>query len=80
MDDDKTAIIIGAGPAGLTAAYELLDKTDIKPIIYEKTDYIGGLSKTINYNGNRLDIWPHHLYTKSDIILNLWTTAGSTRN
>ena len=73
MDDDKTAIIIGAGPAGLTAAYELLDKTDIKPIIYEKTDYIGGLSKTINYNGNRLDIGPHHFYTKSERILNWWT-------
>ncbi|HOI41187.1 MAG TPA: NAD(P)/FAD-dependent oxidoreductase [Methanobacterium sp.] len=73
MDDNKTAIIIGAGPAGLTAAYELLDKTDIKPIIYEKTDYIGGLSKTINYNGNRLDIGPHHFYTKSERILNWWT-------
>lgn len=72
-DNDKTAIIIGAGPAGLTAAYELLDKTDIKPIIYEKSDYIGGLSKTIHYNGNRLDIGPHHFYTKSDRILEWWT-------
>ena len=41
----KTAIIIGAGPAGLTAAYELLIKTDIKPIILEKTADIGGISK-----------------------------------
>ena len=43
VETDKTAIIIGAGPAGLTAAYELLDKTDIKPIIYEKGNYIGGI-------------------------------------
>ena len=43
---EKVAIIIGGGPAGLTAAYELLSKTDIKPIILEKTGDIGGLSKT----------------------------------
>ena len=42
----KTAIIVGAGPAGLTAAYELLQRTDIKPVILEKSDYIGGLSRT----------------------------------
>ncbi len=41
----KTAIIIGAGPAGLTAAYELLKNTDVKPIIYEETEDIGGISK-----------------------------------
>ena len=45
----KLAIIIGAGPAGLTAAYELLTKTDIKPIIVEATNEIGGISKTFNY-------------------------------
>jgi protoporphyrinogen oxidase len=55
-DSSKTAIIIGAGPAGLTAAYELLDKTDIKPVIYEESNYVGGISKTINYKGNRIDI------------------------
>ncbi len=48
----KTAIIIGAGPAGLTAAYELIKKTDIKPIIIEQTNDIGGISKTVNHNGN----------------------------
>ena len=54
--NQKTAIIIGAGPAGLTAAYELLEKTDIKPIIYEMSGDIGGISKTVNYKGNRIDL------------------------
>lgn len=70
--DQKTAIIIGAGPAGLTAAYELLDKTDIKPIIYEATDYIGGISKTVNYKGNRIDIGGHRFFSKSDRVMNWW--------
>ena len=52
----KKAIIIGAGPAGLTAAYELLKRTDIKPIILEKSGDIGGISKTVNYKGNRIDL------------------------
>ena len=70
--DQKTAIIIGAGPAGLTAAYELLDKTDIKPIIYEKSMDIGGISKTINYKGNRIDIGGHRFFSKSERVMNWW--------
>jgi len=69
----KKAIIIGAGPAGLTAAYELLDKTDIKPIIYESSDSIGGISKTINYKGNRIDIGGHRFFSKSPQIMEWWT-------
>ncbi|MBN2787371.1 MAG: NAD(P)/FAD-dependent oxidoreductase [Paludibacteraceae bacterium] len=68
----KTAIIIGAGPAGLTAAYELLIKTDIKPIILEKTADIGGISKTVVYKGNRLDIGGHRFFSKSDVVMNWW--------
>ena len=68
----ETAIIIGAGPAGLTAAYELLDKTDIKPIVYEKTNDIGGLSKTINYKGNRIDIGGHRFFSKSKRVMDWW--------
>lgn len=68
----KTAIIIGAGPAGLTAAYELLDKTDIKPIIYEMTGDIGGISKTIKYKGNRMDIGGHRFFSKSDRVMQWW--------
>jgi protoporphyrinogen oxidase len=71
-EDQKIAIIIGAGPAGLTAAYELLDKTDIKPIILEKTGEIGGISKTVNYKGNRIDIGGHRFFSKSDRIMKFW--------
>ncbi|KAH0536074.1 hypothetical protein FGG08_007023 [Glutinoglossum americanum] len=68
----KKAIIIGAGPAGLTAAYELLKRTGIKPIILEKSADIGGLSKTVNYNGNRMDMGPHRFFSKSDRVMNWW--------
>jgi len=69
----KKAIIIGAGPAGLTAAYELLEKTDIKPVIYESNDSVGGISKTINYKGNRIDIGGHRFFSKSPLIMEWWT-------
>src|SRR5882762_9130680 len=68
----KKAIIIGAGPAGLTAAYELLQRTDIKPIILEKSGDIGGLSKTVNYKGNRMDMGPHRFFSKSDRVMDWW--------
>ena len=58
----KVAIIMGAGPAGLTAAYELLINTDIKPIIIETDAEVGGLSKTINYKGNLIDIGGHRFF------------------
>jgi len=68
----KTAIIIGAGPAGLTAAYELVTRTDIKPIIIEQSNDIGGISKTVVYNGNRMDIGGHRFFSKSDIVMKWW--------
>ena len=68
----KQAILIGAGPAGLTAAYELLDKTNIKPIIFEATKDIGGISKTVNYKGNRIDIGGHRFFSKSEKIMQWW--------
>ena len=68
----KTAIIIGAGPAGLTAAYELLTRTDIKPIVLERTDYVGGISRTVNFKGNRIDIGGHRFFSKSDRVMNWW--------
>ena len=52
----KKAIIIGAGPAGLTAAYQLLKETDIHPIIIEESEFIGGISRTAEYKGNRMDL------------------------
>ncbi len=68
----KKAIIIGAGPAGLTAAYELLKRTEIIPVILEKSGDIGGISKTINYKGNRMDMGPHRFFSKSDRVMNWW--------
>ncbi|HSD37466.1 MAG TPA: NAD(P)/FAD-dependent oxidoreductase [Rhodocyclaceae bacterium] len=69
----KTALIIGAGPAGLTAAFELLSqKSDIRPIILEATDRIGGISCTINHNGNRIDIGGHRFFSKSDVVMDWW--------
>src|ERR1700759_588295 len=68
----QQAIIIGAGPAGLTAAYELLKRTDIVPIILEKSDDIGGIFKTVNYKGNRIDIGGHRFFSKSDRVMNWW--------
>src|SRR5882757_6392839 len=68
----KKAIIIGAGPAGLTAAYELLKRTDIIPVILEKSGDIGGISKTVNYKGNRIDIGGHRFFSKSDRVMKWW--------
>ncbi|HET8667738.1 MAG TPA: NAD(P)-binding protein, partial [Terriglobales bacterium] len=72
MRDKRYAIIIGAGPAGLTAAYELLTRTDIVPIVLEKSEYMGGISRTVNYKGNRIDIGGHRFFSKSDRVMNWW--------
>jgi protoporphyrinogen oxidase len=69
---NKIAVIIGAGPAGLTAALELLNKTGIKPIIFEQTEDIGGISKTVNYKGNRIDLGGHRFFSKSDRVMKFW--------
>lgn len=68
----RRAIIIGAGPAGLTAAFELLEHTDIIPVIIEASADIGGLSKTINYKGNRMDLGGHRFFSKSDKVMQWW--------
>jgi protoporphyrinogen oxidase len=70
--NQKRAIIIGAGPAGLTAAYELLTRTDIQPIVLEKSEYMGGISRTVNYKGNRIDIGGHRFFSKSDRVMDWW--------
>jgi protoporphyrinogen oxidase len=71
-DLEKKAIIIGAGPAGLTAAYELLQRTAVIPLIIEQSGDIGGLSKTVNYKGNRMDIGGHRFFSKSDRVMQWW--------
>jgi protoporphyrinogen oxidase len=68
----KIAVIAGAGPAGLTAALELLRHSDITPIVFEADAEVGGLSKTINYNGNRMDLGGHRFFSKSDWVMRWW--------
>jgi len=70
----ETAIIIGAGPAGLTAALELCRRSSIRPIVLEASNRIGGLSCTIRYNGNRIDIGGHRFFSKSDRVMDWWTS------
>ena len=68
----RTAVIVGAGPAGLTAALELLRRTDVRPIVIEGDTQVGGISKTVNYRGNRMDLGGHRFFSKSDWVMNWW--------
>jgi len=68
----RRAIIIGAGPAGLTAGLELLRRSDVKPILLEASEEIGGISRTIKYKGNRMDIGGHRFFSKSDRVMQWW--------
>jgi protoporphyrinogen oxidase len=64
-------IIIGAGPAGLTAAYELVEQ-DIRPLVLEQADKVGGIARTELYRGYRFDIGGHRFYTKLEDVQQLW--------
>jgi protoporphyrinogen oxidase len=68
----KIAVIAGAGPAGLTAALELLRRSDIVPIVFEADSQVGGISKTVNYRGNRMDLGGHRFFSKSDWVMRWW--------
>ncbi len=72
MKNRKHAVIIGAGPAGLTAAYELLTKTDILPIVVEESPFMGGISRTANYKGNRMDLGGHRFFSKDKRVTDFW--------
>src|ERR1022692_1301382 len=67
-----TAIIIGAGPAGLTAAIELQRRSGIRPILIEASHAIGGIARTVCYKGNRMDIGGHRFFSKSDRVMQWW--------
>jgi protoporphyrinogen oxidase len=69
---NRIAVIIGAGPAGLTAAHELLIRAGIRPIVLERSTYMGGISRTINYKNNRMDIGGHRFFSKSDRVMDWW--------
>ena len=69
----RKAVVIGAGPAGLTAAYELVDKAeDIEVIVLEESEHMGGISKTVNYKGNRMDMGGHRFFSKVDEVNEWW--------
>src|SRR5271168_3554388 len=72
LPDKKIAIIAGAGPAGLTAALELLRRSDIMPIVFEADNQVGGISKTIHYRGNRMDLGGHRFFSKSEWVMRWW--------
>ena len=68
----KKIVIIGAGPAGLTAGYELCKKGKYEVVILEESNYIGGISRTVNYKGNRMDIGGHRFFSKNDEVNEFW--------
>ena len=70
----KKVIIIGAGPAGLTAGYELLKENnkEYEVIILEEENQVGGISKTVRYNGNRMDIGGHRFFSKDENVMDFW--------
>jgi protoporphyrinogen oxidase len=68
----RIAVIAGAGPAGLTAALEMLRRSEISPTVFEAESQVGGISKTINYRGNRMDLGGHRFFSKSDWVMRWW--------
>ena len=69
----KKVVIIGAGPAGLTAAYNLLKESkDYEVVILEETGEIGGISRTVRYKENRMDIGGHRFFSKDEAVMDWW--------
>lgn len=87
----KTVVIIGAGPAGLTAAYDLKKQSgnELRVILLEESGEIGGISRTVRHNGCRIDLGGHRFFSKNEQVNALcrrscrcrerrrWTTACS---
>jgi protoporphyrinogen oxidase len=69
---NAVAVIAGAGPAGLTAALELLRRSSVRPLVLEADTQVGGISKTVNYRGNRMDLGGHRFFSKSDWVMRWW--------
>ncbi|MBA3915098.1 MAG: NAD(P)/FAD-dependent oxidoreductase [Acidobacteriales bacterium] len=76
----KRAVIIGAGPAGLTAAYQLLTRSDVLPVVLEQSPHMGGISRTVEYKGNRMDIGGHRFFSKSDRVMDWWLSHMPLQN
>lgn len=74
-ETQKKVVIIGAGPAGLTAGYELLTQSkDYQVVILEKTQELGGISRTVSCHGNRMDIGGHRFFSKDEKVMEWWTS------
>ncbi len=80
MEKKSTALIIGGGPAGLTAAYELVHRTNIQPLVLEKSAVLGGISQTVDYKGNKMDIGGHRFFSKSDRVMDWWINVLPLEN
>jgi protoporphyrinogen oxidase len=76
---EKVAIVAGAGPAGLTVALELLERSDITPLVFETSDSVGGISRTHYYKGNRIDIGGHRFFSKSQRVMDWWANVLPTQ-
>lgn len=70
--ESNIVIIAGGGPAGLTSAYELASRSSLKPIVFEESDTLGGISRTVAHNGNRIDIGGHRFFSKSERVMKWW--------
>ena len=67
------AVIVGAGPAGLTAAYELSKKGQHVVVLEADPGYVGGIARTVEYHGYRFDVGGHRFFSKSREVEDLWT-------
>lgn len=65
-------VVIGGGPAGLTAAHELASRTGAAPVVLEATSRVGGISCTVEHAGNRIDIGGHRFFSQSDRVMRWW--------
>ena len=73
--DKKKVIIIGAGPAGVTAGYELSLNEGYDVTIFDENDIVGGISRTVQHNGYKIDLGPHRFFSKVDRVNELWQKA-----
>jgi len=77
----KKVVIIGAGPAGLTCAYELLKRSsDYEVVILEKDKQVGGISRTVTYNNNKMDLGGHRFFSKNEYINKIWQEILPLKN